>query len=44
MSSTNGLLSQKSCQYLNQDRTLNDILMRAAHGMAYFDLSQLNLA
>jgi len=29
---------------LNQGHTLNDILMRAAHWMAYFDLSKLNLA
>jgi len=44
MSNPNGLLSQKLCHYLNQGRTLNDILMRAAHGMAYFDLSKLNFA
>jgi len=31
MSNPNGLLSQKVCHYLNQGRTLNDILMRAAH-------------
>jgi len=30
MFNPNGLLSQKSCHYLNQGRTLNDILMRAA--------------
>jgi len=38
MSNPNGLLSQKLSHYLNQGRTLNDILMRAAHWMAYFDL------
>jgi len=43
MSKPNGLLSQKLCHYLNQGRTLNDILMRAAHCMTYFDLSKLNL-
>jgi len=43
MSNPNGLLSQKVCHYLNQGRTLNDILMRATHWMAYFDLSKLNL-
>jgi len=31
MSNPNGLLSQKLRHYLNQGRTLNDILMRAAH-------------
>ena len=31
MSNPNGLLSQILCHYLNQGRTLNDILMRAAH-------------
>jgi len=30
-------------KYLEQRRTLNDILLRAAHGIAYFDLSKLNL-
>jgi len=44
MSNPNGLLSQKVCHYLDQGRTLNDILLRAAHSMAYFDLSKLNLA
>jgi len=29
MSNPNDSLSQKVCHYLNQDRTLNDILMRA---------------
>jgi len=43
MSNPNGLLSQKVCRYLNQDRTLNIILLSAAHCMAYFDLSKLNL-
>jgi len=31
MSNPNGLQSQKLCHYLDQGRTLNDILMRAAH-------------
>jgi len=44
MYNPNGLLSQRVCHYLNQGRTLNDMLMRAAHSMAYFDLSKLNLA
>ena len=44
MSNPNGFLSQKLCHYLDQGRTLKDILLRAAHGMAYFDLSKLNLA
>jgi len=44
MSNPNGLLGQKVCHYLNKGRTLNDILLRAARGMAYFDLSKLNLA
>ena len=43
MSNPNGLLGQKSCRYLNQGRTLNNILMRAAQWMAYFELSKLNL-
>ena len=30
MSNPNGLQSQKSCHCLDQGRTLNDILMRAA--------------
>ena len=42
-SDSGGLLSQKSCHNLNQSRTLNNILMRAAHWMAYFDLRKLNL-
>jgi len=33
----------KNCHCLNQGRTLNNLLMRAAHWMAYFDL-KLNLA
>jgi len=41
MSNPNGLLSQKVCQYFDQGRTLNDILSRSAHWMAYFDLSKL---
>jgi len=44
MSNPNGLLSQKVCHRLNQGRTLNDILMRAAYWMAYFNLSKLNVA
>jgi len=44
MSNPNGLLSQKLCHCLHQGRTLNDILMRAAYWMAYFDLNKLNLA
>jgi len=39
MSNPNGLLSQKVCHYLNQDRILYGILMRVAHWMAYFDLT-----
>jgi len=31
MSNPNGLMSQKLCHYLKQDRTLSDILMRAEH-------------
>jgi len=31
MSNQNGLLSQKVCHYLDQGRTLNDILLNAAH-------------
>jgi len=31
MSNPNGLLGQKSCRYLNQGRTFDDILMKAAH-------------
>jgi len=38
------LTGQKSCRCLDQGRTLNDILMRAARRMTYFDLSKLNLA
>ena len=34
------LPSQKSCHYLNQGRTLNNILMKAAHWITYFDLKQ----
>ena len=43
-SNPNGLLSQKLCHYLDQGHTLNDMLLRAAHGTAYFDPSKLNLA
>jgi len=42
MSNPNGPLSQKLCHYFNQGRTLNDIFMRAAHLMAYFELSKQN--
>jgi len=31
MSNPNGLLSQNVCHYLEQGRTLNDILLNAAH-------------
>jgi len=44
MSNLNGSLSQELCNYLDQGRTLNYMLLRATHGMAYFDLSKLNLA
>jgi len=44
MSNPNGLLSQKLYHCLNQGCTLNDIFVRAAYWMAYFDLSKLNLA
>ena len=43
MSNPNGLLSQKVCDYLDQGRTLNDMLVLAAHWLACFDLSKLNL-
>jgi len=43
MSKRNCLLSQKICRYLYQGRTLNDLLMRAAHLMTYCDLGKLNL-
>jgi len=43
MFNPNGLLSQNVCRYLDQGRTLKDIL-RDAHLMAYFDFSKLNLA
>jgi len=44
MSNPNGSLSQKLCHYhINQGRTWNDILMRPAHRMTYFDLSETNL-
>jgi len=44
MSKPNGLLGQKVFQYLDQGRTLNDMLLRAAHRMGYFDFSKLNVA
>jgi len=43
MSNPNGLLSQKLCHYLNQGRTLSDILMRNAHSVAFFNLNKVNL-
>jgi len=43
MSNPNDLLNQKSCHYFNQGRTLGDIYMRAAHLMAYFELSKVNV-
>ena len=43
MSSRSCLLGQKLCHYLNHGRILNDILMRAAHRMTYFDPSKLKL-
>jgi len=42
MSNANVLLSKKLYHYLNQSRTMNDILMRVAPCMAYFYLSKLN--
>jgi len=46
MFNPNDLLSQKVGRYLDQGRALKEIgqLMRAAHLMAYFDLSKLNSA
>jgi len=44
MSNPNGLLSQKLCHYLDQGRTLNDILLRVTHWMPYSDLRKLKLA
>jgi len=44
MSNPNGLLSQNYITILNQGRTLNDIIIRAAHCVAYADLSKLNLS
>jgi len=44
MSNPNGLLSQNVCHYLDQGRTLNDILMRAVHSMVCFEFSKLNVA
>jgi len=41
MSKTNVSLRQKVCHCLDQGRTLNDMLMKAAHWMAYFDLIKL---
>jgi len=43
MPNPNGLLSQKVCHCLDQGRTLNDILLRATHGMAYLNLNKLTL-
>jgi len=39
MSNPNDLLSQNVCHYLGHGNTLRDILLCAAHGMAYFDLT-----
>jgi len=44
MSNPNGLLSQKVNHYLDKGRILNDIFLRAAHWMAYFDHSKPILA
>jgi len=44
MSNPNDSLSQKLCHYRNQGHTFNDIVIRAAHSMAYFNLIKLNLA
>jgi len=44
MSKPKCLLSRKVCRHLDQGRTLKDVLRRAAHWMAYFDLCKLNLA
>ena len=44
VSNPNGLLSQKLCPYLDQSRTLNDIFLRAAYWMTYFDFRKPNLA
>ena len=43
MSNPDGLLSQNEHHYRDQGRTLNDILLRAAHWMAFLDPSKLNL-
>ena len=40
---SNGLLSQNLWHYLNQGRTSNVMLMRAARWMAYLHLSKLNV-
>jgi len=40
LSNPNGLLSQKLCHYLDQGSTLNDILLKATHWMAYFEHSK----
>jgi len=44
LSNPNGLLGQKLCHYLNRGRIMSDTLVRAAHWIACFDLSKLNLA
>jgi len=41
MSNPNVLLVQKSCRYLNQGRTFDDILMRAAHWMTSICAKQI---
>jgi len=43
MSNPNDSLSQKLCHYRNQDHTFNDIVIRAAHSMAYFNLIFTNM-
>ena len=44
VSHPNVVLSKKLCHYLNQGRTSSDILMKAAHWMAYFYFSKLYFA
>jgi len=43
MSNRNCLLSQKLYHYVNQGRTLNDILMRAAHSLTLANQIQFKL-
>jgi len=44
MSNPNGLLSQTVRHCLDQGRTMNDILLWAAHWMAYSDFNKQNVA